>query len=487
MKKTVFKLACVAAMFLTACSGTADTADKEVQSEPEEVVTEQVSEPEETSSEPQTNSGLHIHLAVEKVGEIPADSFDYKITGETLSLKDENGRITLYDYDGKDKLNQIYDDCDYLYDDIYRVSQYDKAPNFVGLVKPDGTVLIPCEAAVIKPIGNYSRFLHVIYATEKVDKKEDAYVFSFEYSGILAPIKFEPGEGDTLYAGYSKVYDLKNQRFIPELKFNNPLPDKVGDSVLVGNYKEKYIYSADGKMLGPIDYDNVGDYLVSKKTDSGTYIVYDEKLNQVKELSFEPSGIYGNAELFTKHEDNVYVIVNDEGKEISSLRFRTYPREYNGFLCGALEDSEDYYGVIDFEANTIIDQNQKATMISEEKYGFLSVQQESKSYGLIYPDGTYVENISESSAMPITKNLGNNKNAVYLLEKGEFSEVDGQVSEIGRTDLVYEVGNNSKYTVYSAVDGTQILPDSYDKVIGTGNYIYALNGEIWEIYRVSVN
>ena len=170
--------------------------------------------------------------------------------------KDENGN-TLYlpvDHMGKQISNERYGYFEELLPGLFLVSSLEDSVNNTGLMNEDGEMLIPCECAIITDCtmentdGAKSQFLRVIYATEETENEDEAFFFASN-----AYFSLHPEEGDKLYKGYAKIYDLENKCFVPELTITNPnkFDTSFGGGLIYVQTEddEKLLYNAAGREL----------------------------------------------------------------------------------------------------------------------------------------------------------------------------------------------------------------------------------------------
>lgn len=170
--------------------------------------------------------------------------------------KDDDGN-TIYlpvDHMGKQLTEERYGYFDELLPGLYLVSSLEDTVNNTGLMNEAGEMLIPCESAIISTItmentdNESTQFLRVTYATEETTNEDEAFFYSTN-----AFFSLRPEEGDKLYKGYARIYDLVNKRFVPELTITNPnkYETRVGGGLLYLETLEgeRMVCDAAGKEL----------------------------------------------------------------------------------------------------------------------------------------------------------------------------------------------------------------------------------------------
>lgn len=173
--------------------------------------------------------------------------------------EDDTKLLIPVDHMGKAISSERYGNIGFLNSNLLIVSSFEETINNSGLLSESGEMLIPCEAAIIRelqPSNSFDdapvRFLMVIYGTEKTDKKEEAFFYATD-----AWFSIAPEEGDQYYKGYGKIYDLEQQRFVPELTITNPnkLKTSVCGSLIYTETPEgtAYVYNANGKEVFKYD------------------------------------------------------------------------------------------------------------------------------------------------------------------------------------------------------------------------------------------
>lgn len=405
------------------------------------------------------NSSLSVSL--EEVGTIPARSFDYEsfdIYPTGLIAYNENGNYFVLDEMGNNNLNRSYGNAEYFTDELFLVRDQQTWPNSCGLVKSDGTVVLPCEAAIIETIDGTDRYLKISVATEKTDK--DA-AFLYTYSGWVA----WPSEQSEYYDGYSKYYDLQEGQYF----------DDWADADL-SDFHGKYTYESGEK---------------------GTTILLGPDGNPVAELDFWPSAVYGEGERFAKRTDNGVLVVDQNGDPISDIQFKASPTETNGYLWAVNSNDENENTVIDFDGNVYADASDNIWNVLDKDYGFTLLYNRDENSLLLYPDGTTAAlgHFSGDGDLPFHRGGEDGEpNKIFVLNEGEYRDIKEEYlsngGKCGKNScllIMAKHDDDQEFSLYSAADGSLLLDKGGTSLRYSDYWAYALNDDNWTIYKVTVS
>lgn len=433
-------------------------------------------------------------VSLEKVGEVSGDDFNYrsytfrKAGILEQSEKDGYAAYTVLDPYGEVLIDKLYDGYSDLKDDYFVVYDAEAYPNYRGLVKNDGTILLPCEAVGIREVSGGDRYLEIVFATEEVENEEDAYLYltdrMFSFGG--------PEDEDVLYDGYSKVYDLQEERYVEGIEITNPAESlaQVGDNIFLSSRKHE-LYNPDGELLSDDPGNLQNGYFYTRDSDTKEYSYYDGDLNLLYTLDFYPSRIIGDFDLLVINDqieedgDYFYWLADTDGERISDY-YEHSISQYGDFLESYNDD--DYYEIMDLEGNVLVPFSEEVTSTYELSFGFLSFRKGEDNYSLIYPDGKIVENISDSSfSFPIYRETDDGYE-VFITDDADYSMSVYRVSTVNNLRGVIAVRSDedsSSYALYSVKTGEQLLPEEYDRFETAGGYLYAKKGDDWEIYQIN--
>ena len=414
---------------------------------------------------------------------------DFAFAVDTATVNKQDGK-QLIASNGKPVMDgKVFSKIDYWGNGVYSVTAKDGGTSAQGLVRIDGEVLIPCEAAIIKVATTYpedARFLEVVYVTDKTENKSEAYVYG--HDDVFSR---GPSQGDTLYKGYSKVFDLQVGEFVEGVKITVPETDAVMDmgvSFAVTQGDTTTLYDESGKVLW--------------QKDDGIANVYSRGIVWVK--------------------DNKSQIIDASGKErFITNESLTLVRSIPGWagddyaMVHVKEGSETKYRVIDFDGNAVFD---KAFARVDYRNGLFQVKESSSSenYELLYKDGTVVADKVGSDLGAVcpgynSVSLPSSKRAIYqgvkkltggegyvdfteklvsikdnkclVLNDGEYNlEADG-LAAIGMGLVKGRQSNSKKYGVYDAFTGRRLIEDENELVESAGGLIFTFNDGTWTVYK----
>ena len=378
-----------------------------------------------------------------------------KVYPSGIITKDDEGNFFVLDEMGNNNLGRSYGKAEYFTDELFLVYDAGTWPNSCGLVKADGTVVLPCEAAIISSINGTDRYLKISVATEPTDKDN---AFLYTYSGWVA----WPEEQSEYYDGYDHYYDLKENKYFEDW-------DEADLSELHGVYQRESI--DDGKT--------------AIVTPDGTVLT---------ELDFWPHEIYGEAELFSKPQDDGYMVVDRNGDPISEIRFKGSPLEKNGYLYAVNVEDEQAKTVIDFDGKIYADGSDEIWNVIEQPYGFnLLYNRDNKSL-LLYPDGTVAElgEYDNGGDMPFYRwHSDKEPDKFFVLNKGQYQDLSEESLVNSGTDSYLMVktksDGESEYSLYNTIDGSLILEKGGTAIYASDFWVYALKDGTWDVYKVVVN
>ncbi len=350
--------------------------------------------------------------------------------------------------------------------------------NSLALFTAEGEQLTPFEAADIEwlesqdyfPDGTFAseyRYLRVTYTTGTTTNEDECFI--------------EDYNTDTMYTGYAKVYDLRENRFVPNVEITNP---SSYDSVICGDHFAVededgvlFLYDSDGNVIMQTArssaYDVGYGYLITY--DSGSYDVYDE-----------------TGALRYSSANSLYVLPSTSG----------YLREYR--------DGE--YAVLDIDGNQVLANTYD--YITGECQGIFRVETAAGMNQLVTADGTV---LAESANSFYTDVLG-----YYYCDEGTYSlyGLDGLIAKDledypyelcimdGTTglvindktfslalddDYVYSLAPGlgsatsdatGKYGCFDFFTGQQLLDYAYNDIDATDTHVYARQGDTWHVFEI---
>lgn len=441
----------------------------------------------------------NIQVTLTKVGSIDAKSLKYaSFYSSGIKVRTDDNKYQLLNFQGVNALGESYDYVQSFSRDTWLVYQVDKEANNCGLVKADGTVLIPVSAAIIKEVNGSNenhRFLEVIYATEEVSDEKDAYLFKTERN-----VAISPETGDKLYKGYSLFFDLEKNQFVGDLKREDTAEaysiSVFGDKLFFS--KREALFDANGVAVAKLSrYAYIDNGMLINREDDGSYSVYDSDMKKIASFQEMPDQLCFGGQLlaYRDYDADKTIIRNRDGVQVSDLPFKYLSGEYGSFLYGY--DSEDHYMVIDRTGKTLIDDQAGVTDVSEEPLGLLGLEFADKTEGLLFPDGTIIKGEERRDLLVGVPGVKDGTVDVLVLKDKDFTlQLDSDIScdsALYSNNLapVFCAGmKNGVATLFNVVDGKALLQSDYsyadDAFHYADGYIYARQGETFEIYKVDV-
>ena len=361
----------------------------------------------------------------------------------------------------------------------YEVSNDLEEINSTGLITGDGEELIPCEAAMIS-VPDYEgegmpRFLKIGYVTGETDDEDNYFFFYTERSFALYP-----EEGDILYTGYAKVFDLQEKQFVDGVEINNSNPycmKVVGDTFLVEDEDGvTTLYGAEGnEILQTERYVEIGGgILVFDNT------VYDENGEVLYESEHSISPISGPRGLIEEYTGDGKIVLDKNGNQVYDDEYE-YIRWEDGSTLTVTEDSE---GKLIYADGTVV--TTIGSYPDEIAYGFYSVyDSDSSEYALYYPDGREVTGVSYNvDELVMDDDDGN----LFVINDGDYTF---QPQESYPNTLTYAMiadsNDDGYYGVIDLFTGEELLPYEYAEVGYANGYVYAYSYEdgVWTVYEVN--
>ncbi len=239
-------------------------------------------------------------VKLEEVATIDAGDKEYRFGSSLRIINDKN--YTLCRYDGTELRGLDFLDDEEIATGIYMLKRNGKKTVESTLVTEDGKVLIPWGNYISEKIGD--RYLKVVTLQKETKDKNKAI-------GYVTPsmVSFEPGKNDVMFTGYKQIYDLKERRFVPNVKCttNHSEFEGCGDTLKITDDKgHTGIYDAEGNVLikKANDYGILGTYYCEE--DEGKNIIYDCNLNRLFESTLH---------MLSGGHDGPYFVFDKEGKE----------------------------------------------------------------------------------------------------------------------------------------------------------------------------
>lgn len=418
------------------------------------------------------------HYTLIEVGTI--SDFDKEISFQNNALlRKADGASKLLTYLGEEVGDLNISDVSYLRGGYYIVRDADTDDiNCRGVYSKEGEELISCEAAMIKKVSglyseNSSRYLQVAYATGVTEDENEAFFYTTD-----SAVSFSPNEGDTLYTGYARIYDLENKNFVENLKITNAdryAVDDVAGLICYEDGDKTYIYDANGTELlsTSSSVTATSDYLIIYK--DGSYHVYNDELENTYTTKNSLSSVTSTtgAMYVGEYVDGTYILKDIYGNEVISNLKDIMQVEGN---VAYVKTMEDRYALIRVNDGSEIESDTEA--FSYEGCGLWSLRDGDTTY--LYDEGGLAATGTDAI---IETDSGY---SMMCINDGDYTlSVEGS-SAITLTGGLVKIQSESSmlYGVIDGFTGEQILDYAYSDVEMAGDYLYAYNGSGWDVYLV---
>lgn len=353
--------------------------------------------------------------------------------------------------------------------------------NSTGLVTMDGEILIPCEAALIEWIDTRSteyRFLSVIYGTEVTTNKEEAAFYVHE--GMFS---IYPEEGDVLYKGYGKIYDVVNKQFVGDLKLSLDGyvgVDACGDCIVLEDAEGiAYLYDCDGNLIKQTaKLNGVGNgYIVCY--DSGSYEVYDTT-GTLRLSSKDSLGTVTSTHGFLKKNTNSnYVLIDLDGNQVLPDVYKSIGGENNGIV--EVQNVMGEHQLIRLDGEILATTTAGYFTETGWNSGYYYFR-ENEKYTLIGPEGIIAEELDSYPSELVLEKDG----ALLVLNEKAFNLTMDDYREAYYDGLItVQSDETGKYGLYELYNGKQLLDFQYNEIkVMYESMVYARQGETWTIFEI---
>ena len=392
-----------------------------------------------------------------------------------LYMKTENGKMLLTNM-GEAKISQDFERIDHLGNGIFAVrTDYDDV-NHAGVVTMDGDILIPFNAALIdwahSTYSDSERFLEVIYATDETTNRDECIIYSSN------EIRLGVGEGDTMYAGYARVYDVVERQFVEGVTLSNKDSLKpCGNHFLIAqDGGMTTLYDAAGKAIAKYEqvrYVGNGIFLIQE---GSKYIMCDETANEIYSTEQNILQVTDSSSRYFLETDKQYsqTFVHDkQGKVVFSTEHRIISERDDIFT---VKNDDNKYGLMRVDGLRIVPcSSYSLTAIG---YGYYRARNfETDQFTLIGPHGVVAGNLTGYNFMQEKDGM------LLVLNTGEFTLPAEGMYEL--KDVLAYGGKDGMYGLFDLFTGEQLLPYEYKNISYGLGYVYANKGDEWVIFELS--
>ena len=433
--------------------------------------------------------------AVSEMGSFKGNKDDITFSNDAATIK-KGDAYQLLGQDGKPLMDgQTFESITYWGNGVYEVCTKKGDVKGTGLVRIDGTVLVPCEAACIasSPQDKHdARFVEVAYAEDRTSNKDEAFV-----SASSSSVHIGTG-ADTYYKGSARVLDLKTGKFVEGVKITAGRTDAfadLGSSFAIEQDDSTVLYDETGKELWKQSGDSTDLYsrciLWSK---DGKYQVIDaagksrytseERVNDIITSPSWSGGDYLAKRADAGGKSAGYQVVDFDGKPVFDRTLSYVAKYYNGmFIAKRGEDDKDYVAV-NLKGDIVM--HDAGAILEGILNGYNKVTKSDNKDVLLKGDKTIAEGKSGDD-LELLVSVKDNKGLV--LNDGTYSMSLDEL-ELEALDLGLATGRQSNsmlYGLYDMFTGKQVIKDEYDIIRRAGGRIYAFHDGTWTVFGAKLS
>ena len=364
--------------------------------------------------------------------------------------------------------------AEYLEDGYYSVAGGGEDVNQRGLFAEDGELLLPFEAALFKRMN--ARYLMVYTATEQTEDWKEALLY--ESDGFWLGQGY-PKDGDIMYKGYARFYDLENRRFVGDLIASESNVTSGRLLVLRGKgVQEAGIYDENGDKVYDRPMTAGHGFLILPQKE-----VYDEDLNlrYTSETQLEQFSS-GSGYLLEYLADGGKQVIDIDGRPVVPGPLKSVFDEQDGFISAQLDDGS--YVLISVQRGLLARSDERFFRRAAGYY----YGQDKNGYLFVGPDGIiadHLENRPESS-LQVWRKDSDGQNRTLALNTGEWTLPLGRALSMGSglADQSTLQKDGEHHIFYDLFTGEVLLEGDYDSVKSFGRLILTQRGAVRELYRI---
>lgn len=371
---------------------------------------------------------------------------------------------------------------DYWANGLYLTALKSEEVNNTGLVSITDGVVVPLEAATLSYAteeAKDARFIEVVYATEKTENEDECFVYSTDKMFSMSV-----EEGDIMYKGYAKVFDLEKRSFVDGVEITNgaryALKD-LGDAFVVQDEDDKYtMYDASGKEVwSSDDYVSFGRHSLTYEAD-GKYCI----VNTKGETTFATSDGYINTlistdDLYLLQIDDDKKVIDSEGNVVLEESYEKVVAEYDGLF--EVSDGGKSM-IVDAQGKVLTDDVEEFT-VNRCLPGILTYKNGAGKRNLCLSNGTIIEDVDGSmSDLDFYKD---DSHLVISTGKYDVALSSPSVLDIallrGQAD-----GSSDQYELHELFTGSKPIDGSYETINWAGGYVFAFKDGTWTSYEAKL-
>ena len=374
-------------------------------------------------------------------------------------LRTDGSRITDTPYLGISALS----------DTVFAVTADRSTVNRIGLVRADGTVLVPCEAAAIVPLTDNAdkmmtpRFAAVIIAEDRTDNTAEAF---FERDGVL-------------YTGYALLYDLERCRYVPNLRLTNRashLPAASDRCIAVSNIASgsTVLYTPDGSpaaSYSKLDEIVLGrDAYLARSGSESRIFEYDGTATYVTDKPI--TYIEGEGRYFAEQGTDGTAILDRFGNRLFDETFDRAEEEYGGVFHAVKSDGT--HVLTDLSGKHLYE-------TADEVPHHLSHGIYECGKTVILPDGSMFEAAAGDGSHLFFLNDTSN---AYCFADRDFSLTLPSDEVYAVSDALIAVRDGDEYVLFDLYAGREKSRGGYGVIASAYGYLYARCGGNVDVLRI---
>lgn len=479
------------ALSLFGCGGSGSSgASQESEAAPEEQ--EQVAEEEEPAEEEPSFelgkaelavSGCNYRYKLKEVGSFAGGKNDVSFQYDGAIGFNSDGDPQLLGLDGKPLLDgAAIRGIDYWADGYFLVALDVDDVNNVGLVSIKDGLVIPAEAATLTYATENpedARFVEVIYATEETDNKDECFVYSTDRMFSLGA-----EEGDTMYKGYAKVFDLEAGAFVDNVEITNGSRNAMkdlGDAFVVEDEDGTYtMYDASGKEVWSTDYyPDFGTHSLAFSSD-GMYRIIDATGTETFATEGYLRSLTSTDDLYILNQDDTDYVIDSHGNVVLENTYEQVIDEHDGLFCVKLDESTT--AIVDATGKVLTDDVEEYTATALIP-GIVTYKNGAGKRCLCLSDGRLIEDI-DGSMSDIDFYQDDNH---LVIKTGGYDVTLASVTVLDRALIRGHADSSSSlYSLYDLFTGKELLDASYETINWAGGYVYAFKDGTWTVYEAKL-
>ncbi len=385
---------------------------------------------------------------------------------------------TIFSFDGQDKLGEpvhAYTNCG---NGVVITTVYTPAGPVRKLVNVNtGEVYLADDAATISKVND--RFYYVTYITEETDNEDECFVYATKVDdNVQMHTSLNlPAEGEVMYKGYAKIFDLQTGQFVKGLRIEDRETEAQGykNTLCLHSDTGWSFYSADGSLLAE-KMTNVlfGEELIIRQIREGCEI-YDADLNKVSFLEGAEyiGGTNGRcSDRYFEYKENDRVgVMKITGEKLTEPVYKYAIEAYGDYIV--CKNDDETVTIVYGDGSVVVPGGAyKNAKITDNLPAIYLNSSEQYTYWF---GGTLLENVTINTDLVAKRN----PNEFLIYSTGEWTEFEN-AKVLSNGLLRTEEGIVDVFT------GSVLLPGEFEAVMGSDEYLYIYNDGLWTVYSITL-